>query len=116
MMRNENAVADKLAKDARDGAVVAQWKKCANLERAKFLVSSDGSCAHGRAGAGAAVFLYSGGQPAVLCAMASVQLLGGISSVDAEFEAIILGLLLFTDFLRLHSEPLERCEGRLHVL
>jgi ribonuclease HI len=114
--RSENAAADLVARRARDGIETSLWTHCGDLQNTKLLVTSDGSCAGGRAGAGAAIFLYSAGSAARLGALAGIRLLDGSSSVDAEFEGVILGLLLCTDFLKLHSVGGYPGEGLLHVL
>jgi hypothetical protein len=116
MRRNENAAADAVARQARDGVETAVWAHCGDLSNTKILVTSDGSCAGGRAGAGAAIFLYSGGSAARLGALAGITLLGSASSVDAEFEGVILGLLLCIDFLKLHSVGGTASECHLHIL
>jgi hypothetical protein len=116
MRRNENAAADAAARQARDGVEIAVWTHCGDLSNTKILVASDGSCAEGRAGAGAAIFLYCGGSAARLGALAGISLLGSATSVDAEFEGVILGLLLCIDFLKLHSPVSTAGECHLHVL
>jgi hypothetical protein len=116
LQRSENAAADIAARNAREGSEVALWRHCGDLRNVKLLIASDGSVAGGRAGAGAAIFLYRDGASACLGALAGVRLLDSASSVDAEFEGAILGLLLCIDFLKLHSLCRGTGDGSLHVL